>query len=88
MDFKTSSILPGNVAPAQDSQTPTGFTFNTLELGSNQFGSYSESLGANSNASPVTDSLLFILDPGNTLLVTGQGTQGNVNGVVGLGWYE
>jgi hypothetical protein len=81
-----TNTVPGLVAPAIDGSNPTNFVFAVTQEGSGVLGTYLTTLGA--SLDPVTDDTLYVLDPGESLFVTGiAGNAGSV-AAIEINWYE
>ena len=81
-----TNVGSGAVVPAFDGGSPTGFTFAVLVEGTANFGTYITTLGA--SISPVVDSILYVLDAGQSLLITANSSTTGLTGAAELDWYE
>jgi hypothetical protein len=81
-----TTVGSGAVVQASDGGSPTGFIFAVLVPGTALFGTYITTLGA--SIDPVVDSILYILDAGQNLLVTASASTTGLTGAVELDWYE
>ncbi len=81
-----TSVNAGASDPAQDGAQATGFTFHNTTPGSVNFGTLLTTIAV--SITQIDSDLLFILDPGSSLLVTTQVDQADTEVAAELAWYE